>query len=163
MAELMLGAGSFLGVLIGAAMLFIPLITMKKKKKRCTQPVRVTCTELRELAGNTYTEPVSGALISEAMKPRFEGQLNGQPLVIESNVYSSPHPQIGEVKELMINPDNHNDYLEPNKSHFFEYAIIAIGAIVFVAAGYQLVCMTIAFGEMDRAIESGNVVEVEND
>ena len=162
MAKLAFAASSIMAAIIGGLMVFIPLSIMRKKKARCTQPVRVVCTQLEEINGNVYTEPVNQSLTSEAMKPRLEGDLNGRPVIIEKNVYSLPHPQIGDTMDILVNPDDYNDYRDPKKSNLFSYLIMGVGAIVMIVGLFQLVVVTIAFISIDNAPKNNSSV-VETD
>ncbi len=163
MAKLAFAASSIMAAVIGGLMVFIPLSIMKKKKARCTQPVRVVCTQLEEINGNVYTEPVNQSLMtSEAMKPRLEGDLNGRPVIIEKNAYSLPHPQIGDTMDILVNPDDYNDYRDPKKSNLFSYLIMGVGVIVMIVGLFQLVVVTIAFTSMDNDLKNNSSV-VETD
>lgn len=161
-AKIVFAASSLMAAIIGGLMVFIPLSSMRKKKARCTQPVRVVCTQLEEIGGYVYTEPVDQSLMSQTMKPRLEGDLNGHPVIIENNVYSLPHPQIGDTMDILVNPDDYNDYRDPKKSNLFSYLIIGFGAIVMIAGLFQLVVATIAFTSIDNNLKnSSSVVETD--
>jgi hypothetical protein len=124
-------------------MVFLPIGYKKKKQKRCTQLVEATCVALdpggSESSRIEFNPEGDNPHIETAAKMYFRGQLNGVEIEFCNNVYTSPHPELGEKRQLFVNPQDPNDYYDPLKRSTLELGIIFFGIITLVFGIYSLI------------------------
>ena len=144
MIQIMFGAMGIIVVMIGLAMALVPIILRRNKQKRCTQQVVAKCVKLMAVGERTGIEDVDVQLhgIEEispnayvARTPIYEIQYDGEIKHIYSNTYSTtPDVAVGDEKTLMVNPDNLNDYYDPNKKmSIITKVIVGMGIIIFIS------------------------------
>ena len=96
-------------VLVGLGMIIVPLINRSRLKKVCTQPVQAKCIEL--------LNPRHGNSFPRKRAPLYEFYYNGETRRLMNGVYSSKgYPQIGEVREIFIDPTYLDEYYDPKSS-----------------------------------------------
>lgn len=127
-------------VFLGAAVILLAVVPsyMEKKSARCTLPVQARIVgaydENQSMPSNHIGDPPRYAYI-------YEFVYNGQVCQVKSSMFSSKMPNIGEARQLMLDPNDLNKFIDPEEYRRAQFIFKAVGgamaamAVLAVAVG----------------------------
>ena len=119
-------------IFAGAALIIGSLISNNVSKKKFTQRVEGKCVELRT--------PPTGRSVPVKLSPVYEYYFNGQyQRVMNGTYFNKGYPEVGETREIFINPDIPGDYYEPKMTRSITIFLCILG-MFFIGMGV-LVCV----------------------
>ena len=114
-------------ILVGIGLIVGPFIVTRYFRNKFTQKVEAKCIEIRT--------PRYGSGVPVIITPVYEYCYNGQYQRVMKEVYSNKaNPEVGETREIYINPDIPGDYYEPNMSRS-NYLLFCKLGVFFIFMG----------------------------
>ena len=118
-------------ILVGAGMIVGSFVSKSINKKRFTHKLEAKCIELRSPRFDN-TVPIK-------LSPVYEYYLNGEYKRVMNGVYSNKgYPEVGETREIYINPEIPDDYFEPIMSRSITIFLCILGTF-FIAMGLLVI------------------------
>lgn len=109
-------------VLVGLAMVIIPIMKKKNLKKRCIVPVFATIVKYKETYGESST----------LYAPVYSYEYDNQKYEVSTNTYSNIGVKpVGTIVDLQINPYNPKEFLDNNVVH---KGIIVMGILFLLVS-----------------------------
>ncbi|MCR4657095.1 MAG: hypothetical protein K5770_12835 [Lachnospiraceae bacterium] len=96
------------------------------KRKRCSVTVRAEC-----IAVDSRRSGNSGGGRQTTYNPTWEIEYDGRRIELKANSYSSRHVAVGHHRNLRINPENPEEFLDPSGG----LLLIGIGFVVIGILG----------------------------
>ncbi len=112
--------------IIFAAVGIVLIVFDVMKRKRCSEKVRAEC-----IAVDSRRSGNSSGGRQTTYNPTWEIEYDGRRIQLKSNSYSSRYTAVGHHRNLRINPDNPEEFLDPSSG----LLIIGIGFVVIGILG----------------------------
>ena len=128
-----------ISMVIGAAVVVLPLISDKMKRNRCTASVEAVCAEVLSKIASGSSGRRGHRHHHRVYAPVWEYFYDGRTIRKAESTYSNINvPQVGSTTELKINPDDPEDIYRKNGA---AKVFVAIVGAIFVGVGL-LVALT---------------------
>lgn len=115
-------------IFLGVALILLVVVPthMKHKNAVCRQPVPARIVGFRKVYIEGHSPGHPGRAPSYAII--YEFMFNGQTYSKETSYVTSKKPTIGEVRTLMINPDNMEQFVDPIEQKRARTIVTIVGA-----------------------------------
>lgn len=115
---------------IVGVLLFSNLYAEKQRQKKCTHMLQGLCVDVKERVSNS-----SGRRATVVRCPVFEYVYNGKTYTRDNGFYTNMTAvQIGQYKDVYINPENPKQFYEPDSAKASGYTMAIIGVLFVIVS-----------------------------